>query len=294
MGYHLLTEDTMAGSSPTVRRRQLGMELRRLRELVGKTQEDAGDWLGIDSTAVSRMESGKRRVTVSHLRSYFQLYEVGSPHADYLLTLCREGAQRGWFVSYGKTVPRWFRDYIGMETAAAEVWTWEPLFVPGLLQARAYTEALGAALNPTRTAEEIQRLAQLRADRQQRLTDDDPLALRALIDEAALRREVGGPEVMHAQLAHLAKISTLPNVTVQVTPFSAGAHRGMRGAFTALRFPQEPMNTVYLELYGEALYIEAPSEVARYAEIFEELAQTALSGDDTAELIANMIEGRDR
>ncbi|MGH3897494.1 MAG: helix-turn-helix domain-containing protein, partial [Pseudonocardiaceae bacterium] len=117
VGYHLLTEDAMTGSSPTVRRRQLGMELRRLRELAGKSQDDAAEWLGIDPTAVSRMESGKRRVTVSHLRSYLQLYGVGSPAADYLLQLCRESAQRGWYVSYGKTVPDWFRDYLGMETA---------------------------------------------------------------------------------------------------------------------------------------------------------------------------------
>src|SRR6185437_5353791 len=177
-----------------------------------------------------------------------QLYGVGSPAADYLLQLSRDSAQRGWYVSYGKTVPDWFRDYLGMEAAAAEVWTWEPLFVPGLLQSPTYTEALSAALNPARTAEEIQRIVQLRTDRQQRLTGDDPLTLRAVIDEAALRREVGSRDVMRAQLEHLADISKLPNVTVQVTPFSAGAHRGMRGAFTALRFPEEPMNTVYLEL----------------------------------------------
>ncbi|MGH3896741.1 MAG: DUF5753 domain-containing protein, partial [Pseudonocardiaceae bacterium] len=198
------------------------------------------------------------------------------------------------YVSYGKTVPDWFRDYLGMETAAAEVWTWEPLFVPGLLQARAYTEALSAVLHPTGTAEEIQRIVQLRADRQQRLTGDDPLTVRAIIDEAALRREVGSREVMRTQLEHLAEVSRLPNVTVQVTPFSAGAHRGMHGAFTALRFPEEPMNTVYLELYFEALYVEAPLEVASYAETFEELARTALNRDDTAELMANMIERSDR
>jgi transcriptional regulator with XRE-family HTH domain len=294
VGYHLLTEDTMAGSSPTVRRRQLGMELRRLRELAGKSQDEAAEWLGVDPTAVSRMESGKRRVTVSHLRSYFQLYGVGSPASDYLLQLSRESAQRGWYVSYGKTVPDWFRDYLGMEAAAAEVWTWEPLFVPGLLHAPAYTEALSAALNPTRTTEEVQRIVQLRADRQQRLTGDDPLTVRALIDEAALRREVGSRDVMRVQLEHLAETSKLPNVTVQVTPFSAGAHKGMRGAFTALRFPEEPMNTVYLELYGEALYVEAPLEVAGYTETFEGLAQTALSSDDTAELIGKMIERSDR
>ena len=103
-------------------------------------------------------------------------------------------------------------------------------------------------------------------DRQQRLTGDDPLTVRAVIDEAALRREVGGRDVMRAQLEHLVQTSKLPNVTVQVIPFAAGAHRGMRGAFTALGFPEQPMNTVYLELYSEALYVEAPAEAARYTE----------------------------
>ena len=288
-GYHLLTEAPIPGSSPTVRRRQLGMELRRLREAAHKTQDEAAAYLEIDSTVVSRHESGKVRVSVPQLRSYMQLYGVGSPEADYLLQLCRDAAQRGWFARFGKTVPDWFRDYLGMESAAAEVWTWEPLFVPGLLQARAYTEAVSAADNPNRSSDEIQRIAQLRIDRQQRLTADDPLILRAIIDEAALRREVGGPDVMRTQLEHLTKVTELPNITLQVIPFGVGAHRGMRGAFTALRFPEEPMNTVYLELYREALYVEAPGEVANYTDTFEELAQIALSSTDTAELIGKMI-----
>ena len=265
------------------------MELRRLREAAHKTQDEAAAYLEIDSTVVSRHESGKVRVSVPQLRTYMQLYGVGSPEADYLLQLCRDAAQRGWFARYGKTVPDWFRDYLGMESAAAEVWTWEPLFIPGLLQHQAYTAALIEADNPSWSPEEIQRVVQLRMDRQQRLTAEDPLIVRAIIDEAALRRQVGGPDVMVDQLKHLVQVSKLPNVTVQVIPFSAGAHRGMRGAFVALRFPEEPMNTVYLELYREALYVEAPGEVANYTDTFEELAQRALSRDDTAELIGRMI-----
>ncbi|MGH3933919.1 MAG: DUF5753 domain-containing protein, partial [Pseudonocardiaceae bacterium] len=172
-----------------------------------------------------------------------------------------------------------------------EVWTWEPLFVPGLLQARAYTEAVSTALHPARPAEEIQRIAQLRADRQQRLTSDDPLTVRALIDEGALRREVGGREVMRAQIRHLAETAVLPNVTLQALPFSTGAHSGMQGAFTALRFPEEPMNTVYLELYGEALYVEAPSEIQKYANTFENLARLSLDVDGTAELLDQIEKG---
>jgi hypothetical protein len=267
-----------AGPSPTVRRRQLGMELRRLRDVAGKTQQDAGAWLDVTDTAISKMENAKQRVSVSNLRSLLQLYQVGSPHADYLLQLCREASQRGWWVEYGKTVPNWFGDYVGMETAAAEVWTYESEFIPGLLQTSDYTEAVSKGLNhPALDPKEIQRIVRLRADRQRRLTSEEPLILRAVINEAAVRREVGGPEVMRAQLEHLTKMGRLPNVTVQVLPFSAGAHRGMPGSFAALRFPEEPMNTVYLEGYGSALYVEEPSAVAGYAERFEALADQALN-----------------
>jgi transcriptional regulator with XRE-family HTH domain len=279
----------MAGPSPTVRRRQLGMELVRLRKAAAKSQEEAGEWVGIDSTAVSRMESGKRRVSLSHLRSYLQFYEVGSPEADYLFQLRKESDQRGWWVEYGKTVPKWFEDYIGMETAAAETWTYEAEFIPGLLQIPEYTETVSKALNPARSAKEIERIVRLRADRQRRLTSEEPLALRAVINEAVVRREVGGPEVMRTQLRHLADVAKLPNVTVQVLPFSAGAHRGMLGSFSALRFPEEPMNTVYLEGYDSALYVEEPSAVASYAERFQALTEQALNAEETAKLIGTII-----
>jgi transcriptional regulator with XRE-family HTH domain len=283
---HLLTEDAMAtGPSPTVRRRQLGMELRRLRDAAGKTQQDAAEWPGIPATGISKMENGKQRVTQAYLKLLLQLYEVGSPDAEALDRLRRESGQRGWWADYGKTVPSWFASYVGMETAAAEVWTYESEFIPGLLQTPQYTEAVNVALNPARNHDEIQRIVRLRADRQQRLTSEEPLILRAVINEAVLRRAVGGPEVMRAQARQLAETAKLPNVTVQVLPFSTGAHPGMRGAFTALRFPEEPMNTVYLELDGAALYLEAPSQIARYANTFERLASLALDADGTAELL---------
>jgi hypothetical protein len=217
-----------------------------------------------------------------------QLYGVGSPEAEALERLRREADQRGWWASYGATVPPWFADYIGMETVAAEVWTYESEFIPGLLQTPQYTEAINTALNPARTAEEIARIVQLRASRQKRLSGDDRLTLRAVISEAALRWVVGSAELMRAQARHIAEIAQQPNVTVQVLPFSAGAHRGMRGAFTALRFPEEPMNTVYLELDGAALYLESPTEVARYADTFSRLTDLALDTDATADLLTRV------
>ena len=264
------------------------MELRRLREAAGRSQEEAGRWLDIPATAISKMETGKQRVSAAYLKLLLQFYEVGSPHSEALERLRRESSHRGWWAAYGDTVPKWFADYVGMETAAAEVWTYEAEFIPGLLQTPAYTEAVTRATNPTITDEQVQRFVEVRAARQKRLTSDDPLALRAVINEAAIRREVGGPEVMQAQIQRLIEASELPTVTVQLLPFSVGAHPGMLGAFTALRFPEEPMNTVYVELDGAALYLEAPAETARYAKTFERLTSMALSAEDTVALLRSI------
>jgi transcriptional regulator with XRE-family HTH domain len=279
VGY-LLTGDAMPGPSPTVRRRQLGMELRRLREAAGKNQEDAGRWLGIPSTAISKMETGKQRVTSAYLKLLLQLYAVGSPHSDGLEKLRSESSQRGWWAAYGETVPTWFADYVGMETAAAEVWTYEGEFIPGLLQTPDYARAVTEAMNPARPVAQIERFVEVRAARQLRLTSDDPLTLRVVINEAALRREVGGRNVMHAQTQRIIDLAQLPNVTIQVLPFGVGAHPAMLGAFTALRFPEEPMNTVYVEIDSAALYLESPAEVARYTSTFEQL--TAIGLDEKA------------
>lgn len=277
------------GLSPTVRRRQLGMELRRLREAARKQQHDAARWLDVNDTVISKLETGKQKVSHAYLTLLLQLYNVGSPHAEFLHQLRRESSQRGWWADYGRTVPSWFADYLGMETAAAEVWTYQPTHVPGLLQTPEYAQAI-IALDPDRPPEEIQRLVQLRADRQRRLAGEEPLTLRAVIDEAALRREVGGPKVMRNQLRHLAEAAMLPNVTVQALPFSAGAHRGMRGAFTALRFPDEPMNTIYLEMYDAALYLEAPPQVAKFTDIFERLARQSKDASSTTRLLEQILK----
>ncbi len=162
---------------------------------------------------------------------------VGSVVGSVLSATCSTQLNRDRW-AHGKAVPVWFADYIGMETVAAETWTYEAEFIPGLLQTAQYTEVVSHALKPTNSPEEIARIVRLRAERQRRLTGEEPLTLRAVINEAAVRRAVGGPEVMRAQLRHLADMATRPNVTVQVLPFSAGAHRGMLGSFAALRFPK--------------------------------------------------------
>jgi len=289
----LLTEGAMvAESNPAMRRRQLGMELRRLRDAAGKTQDEAAEWTGLSATAMSKIERGKQGLDQGRLRLLTQFYDVGSPHAEALEHLRRESGKRGWWVQYGEDVPDWFEGYLGMETSAAEIWTYEPELIPGLLQTPEYVRAVTLATQPSGT-DQPDRFAEVRVARQKRLTDDDdPLILRAVINEAVLRREVGGPEVFGAQLDRLAEAAALPNVSVRLLPFSTQEHPSMLGGFTCLRFPQEPLNVAYVEYDGGAIYIERPRRVERFADTFERLADLALTERETTERLDQERRGK--
>ena len=279
--YWLITEAAVADSSPTMRMRQLGMELRRLRDLAGKSQTEAAAWINKTDTAISKYETGARRIDVGNLRSLCQLYDVDVTHVAFLERLVRESGERGWWADFGSTVPHWFADFLGMETVASEVWTYESEPVPGLLQ----TDEYARAVNPV----DADRVVKLRATRQKRLTDENPLTLRAILNEAALCRVVGGPEVMRRQIRHIIDTASLPNITVQVLPFSVGYHPAMTGSFTALRFPETPtMNTVYVQIKGGALYVEKPPDVDRYTATFERLTELALNETKTIPFLEQM------
>jgi hypothetical protein len=225
------------------------------------------------------------------MKNKLPLYGVGSPVAEALEKLARESSERGWWAAYGDTVPDWFSNFLGMETAADELWTYESEYVPGILQTSRYTEATRAAMCTTESPERLEKLIAVRSARQKRLTGDEPMILRAVLNEAVVRRGVGGPDVMREQLAYLAEAAARSNVTLQVLPFAAGAHPGMLGPFTALRFPQEPLNTIYIELDGGAVYWEKPSSVERYAATFRRLTELALNAQDTVSLINELERG---
>ncbi|MGH4019860.1 MAG: helix-turn-helix domain-containing protein [Pseudonocardiaceae bacterium] len=272
---------------PTIRRLQLGMELRRLREAAGKSQEDAAKWLGIRAASVSRIETGKQRASLAYLRLLLQLYSVGSPHVEALERLLREASQRGWWAAYGSTVPKWFEDYAGMETAAAEQWAYEAEYVPGLLQTPGYIRAIRLSVKPDASEDELRRAVDLRQARQARLVAADPLTLRVVINEAVIRRLVGGPEVMGEQLRHVAELSEQENITVQVLPFDIGAHPGMLGTFALLKFDDQPLDKVFIEIDGAALYLEKPDEIQRYTATYQRCATLALDTAASTTLIAD-------
>lgn len=290
-GRHLLTEATVADSSPTVRRRQLGMELQRLRDAARKSQEEAGNWIGVTASQVSKYETGDRKVKVGYVRSLCELYNVDAPHKEFLVRLAQESDQRGWWADYGNTVPEWYKYFLGFETAAEELNTYHAELVPGLFQTPDYIRGM-ADDTPT---DEVDRIIKIRSTRQERLTDaTSPLQLTAILNEAVLRRDVGGREVMLRQLRHLIEMAELPNITIQVLPFAAGYHPAMVGSFSLLRFPQTPaMNSVFIDIKGGVIYIEKPSDVARYIKDFSRLASDfALQELQTKELLEREIERR--
>jgi hypothetical protein len=277
----------MARPSPTVRRRRLRAELRRLRTERGLTIDGVqelskGD---IRTPTLSRWETGDRNIRPTDVRLLLDIYEVAGEEREALLTLARQAKERGWWQSFGTSVPSWFQFYVGLESEASTIQQYSPELVPGLLQtADYYREFLGAApADPRVTGKEVE----VRMARQERLTsDEDPPEFWAVLNEAVLRRNVGGSTVMRAQLGHLADLSGLPNVTIQVLPFSAGVHPAMDGSFSILGFPvpSDPA-VVYMENQAGSVYLEEPADVERLSRMFSHLIAKALSPEDSRRLL---------
>jgi transcriptional regulator with XRE-family HTH domain len=274
--------------SPTVRRRELGRELRRLREAAKLRREDAAEYIDLSVPSVSKIETGKQAVTVPAVRALLQLYGVGSPLADHLVNLAKQANMRGWWVTFGDTVPDFFRTFVGLESDAAEEWTYESESIPGLFQTPEYTKAVRYAFEPTASDADLERSVALRAARQERLTADNPLRVHAIVNEGALWRQVGGPDAMRRQLQHLESVAARDNVTIQVLPFSAGAHPAMVSSFSMLRFPEESMSTVYVEFDRGAVYPERKPDVDHYVDKFERVKAVALGREESIEKIARV------
>lgn len=274
---------------PTIRRRQLGKELRRLRERAGTSTGAAADWLDVATSTVSKVENGRQAPRVAHVRLLLQLYGVESPESDALLRLAREANQRGWWASYGDTVPDWFRNYVGLEADAERIATYDPELIHGLLQTSDYTRAVTLASRPDLTQEGIDRAAEVRHARQDRLTDENPPHVHAILGEGVLRRVVGGRAVMVTQLKRLTELADRPNITVQVLPFEAGAHPAMVSPFHVLTFPEDTPPAVYLENDRGAVYLERPADIERYTWMHRQLAEQSLSPERSAELAATLV-----
>ncbi|MFF9087195.1 helix-turn-helix domain-containing protein [Streptomyces sp. NPDC014991] len=277
--------------NPTVRRRRLGQELRRLRELKGMTAEEVAERLLVSQSKISRLENGRRSISQRDVRDLCGVYEVEDQRiVDSLMEMARDSRQQGWWHTFGD-IP--YSVYIGLETDAESLRVYEPQLVTGLLQTRAYAEALVQGALPETSTAEIEKRVEVRMRRQERITaENNPLRLWVVLDEAALRRVVGSRLVMREQLEHLTEMSQLPHVTVQVLPFEVGAHPGLNGQYAILEFADAAdSSVVYLEGVTSDLYLEKAQDVQKYAVMYEHLRAQSLNVEASRQYIANVAKG---
>jgi transcriptional regulator with XRE-family HTH domain len=272
----------MAGRphAPTVRLRRVAAELRALRESAALTREDVAERTGISTVTLYRIENARVRPQARTLMTLLGLYGVADDRKAELTAMLRDARQRGWLQAYESLLPQQYTAYIGFEAEARALWTYESLFVPGLLQTEDYARAVTSAGLPGASADEVDRRVEVRMQRQAVLTSSSPLDLWSIVDEAALRRQVGGPEIMRAQLDYLTEAAALPNVTLQIIPYSAGAHAGMLGSFAIMEFEDAATpDVIYLDSMAGNLFLESEVEVRRYRLVFEHLRADAMSPD---------------
>jgi hypothetical protein len=270
----------------------LGAHLRRLREGRRFSREDAGWEIRASESKISRMELGRVSFKERDVADLLTLYGVDDQQErDRLLKLARDANTPGWWHRYADILPNWFQSYLDFEAAARLIRTYEIQFVPGLLQTADYARAVILLGFGDAPAEEIERRVGLRMNRQRLLTRPDPPQLRAIVDEAALRRPIGGTDAMGAQIEALIDATKLPNVRLQVLPFHVGGHVATAGAFTIMRFPDQDLpDVVYAEQLGGAQYLDKPDEVDRYVQVMDRLDAVAEPPERTADLLRELLK----
>jgi hypothetical protein len=285
-----VTEAQQTGG-PTVRRMLVGAQLRRLRVQNGITREQAGERIRASEWKIHRLENGQVGFKERDVVDLLQFYGVtDAAEIDAVLGLARETNATGWWHQYGDLLPQWFRAYVDLEQAATLIRAYESQFVPGLLQTDDYMRAvMGGALDEA--AEDIERRVELRLARQALLTRPGPPRLWAVVEEGVLRRPVGGPRVMRAQLERLIELAQLPSVVLQILPFGAGAHPAMVGAFSILRFADDDLpDVVYLEHLTGALYLDKREDVLRYLHVMESISVRATRPADSPVVLAEVAK----
>ncbi len=272
-------------SGPTALRIGLGSELRRRRELAHISREAAGDALRASPAKISRLELGRVGFKERDVLDLLTLYGVDDPteRAEFV-ALARRANAPGWWHRYSDLLPQWFETYLGLEQASTMIRTYELQFVPGLLQTGEYARAV--TLLGHENVEDVERRVELRIRRQEVLTTPGAPTLWAVIDEAALRRSLDGPELLRDQLDHLLAMNELPNVSVQIAPLSFGGHAAAGGPFSILRFAEPDLpDIVYLEQLTSALYLDKRSDVEHYALVMDRLCAHIEPPDRTAGII---------
>lgn len=277
-------------SAPTVGQVVLGRRLLDLRERAGLRREEAARILRVAPATVRRMEMAEVALKIPYLQLLLRSYGVADEEAETFVQLAEEANRPGWWQRFHGVLPGWFSMHVSLEGAASLIRQYEPHFVPGLLQTEDY--ALGVltsgAIGQTRP-EDIERHVALRMERQGLLTRDGAPRLWVVMDETVLRRPVGGPGVMRAQIDRLLEAANLPNVTIQVAPFSAGPHPGTYGPFVLFRFamPELP-DMVYSEYLTGAIYLDSRPEVATHLEVMDRMAAQSATAHRTKEILGDL------
>ncbi|MFI1730237.1 helix-turn-helix domain-containing protein [Streptomyces acidicola] len=270
---------------PTTRRRQLGADLRRLRELNGLTLEEAGTRVGISKATLSRYETKEGAVKWPAVDALCREYGASDEERLALVELAKGAKIQGWWRSLADPIPESMNLMLTLEDEVIREDHYACMYIPGLLQTRDYAEAVHRASEMQCPEREVQHMVDIRMKRQELLQRQNPPHIWCVIDEAAVRRLVGGHEVMRAQLQHVLSMSELPHVTVQVLPFSTGAHAAAVGSFVVLCGPNPDLDVVYVDILGGGLFMEKPQELERYRLAFQYLKAQALDLKSSAQLI---------
>ncbi|GAA1806579.1 helix-turn-helix transcriptional regulator [Actinomadura chokoriensis] len=276
---------------PTVASTRLARELRSLRGQAGLSQEAVAEEMGWNESKLTRIENDKSRVLVRDVKRLLGLYKVEGDAADAMLELARLAREPDWWHQYSGAIPEWLQVYVVLEASASHIFGYESEFVPGIMQTDAYARSIMSTAPYPDTEAEIEEKIAVRAARQARLTRDDPLEAWFVLNEAVIRRMVGGRDVMREQIEHLIKLARLRNVTLQILPFASGEHGAMHGMFYLLEFaaPDDP-DKVYMEQHIGGLYAQKPPEVSRYRLISDHLRAQALGPEQTIVMLRKLAE----
>ncbi|MGH4035001.1 helix-turn-helix domain-containing protein [Actinomycetota bacterium Odt1-20B] len=281
---------------PAVRRRKLGAELRALRQEAGLTSGEAATRVGWHQSKVSRIETGRSGVKPDDMRLLLEAYEVKDPNLRELLVALAgtgdEGGRHHWWHAYRGLLPPAYRDFISLESQASWVRTLETSVVPGLLQTEDYARAVTRAALDGLPDAQVDALVEVRMARQDVLSAPVPLRLSVVLDEAVLRRMVGGERVRNGQLRRLLEAAEMPHVRIQVLPFAAGEHGGLIGPFVIFSFPNiADLDVVVLDHLTSSLYLERKEDLQAYTDAFNSVTAQALSPEESTDFIAGIGDG---
>lgn len=280
-------------TGPTVVRVLIGAQLRRLRDAKGLTREEAGYVIRASESKISRLELGRVSFKERDVADLLTLYGVApdDPERARLLALVKDANTPGWWHRFSDVTPSWFEPYVGLEVAASLIRTYEVQFVPGLLQTRDYARAVVRLGRERAAPAEVERRVDLRLARQEIFQGETPPQLWAVVDEAALRRPIGGYAVLREQLEALKEATRRPNVKIQIATFDAGGHAAMGGGYSILRFPDDDLgDVIYIELLTSAIYLDRREDTDVYAQAMERLCALARPPAATPEIIEEILK----